>query len=170
MVDPNSDYNVERKLEIQFAERPGFEGVEDSFRSPVVYVGMGYDPQCNFAKYPPFDPKLVQGISVLLDTGADEMMVDEDLLDSVGAPFVAETSTIKTMHGVEEIKRRKMLLVIKELGIAEECEVVPMKISDGTRAYSAIFGMKFIGLGRLILDMQGDSFFILRLSNVARHL
>ncbi|MCW0979195.1 hypothetical protein OK142_00080 [Agrobacterium sp. BT-220-3] len=145
-------------IPVIFADRPGFETVSGAYKSPVIEIGLGYDIRAFQTG------QLVRGskifrVRALMDTGADDFFVDAKLLDEMNAPFTDDVAEIRTAHQVSSARKRKVHMFISEFGHCSEIDVIPMNFSDGTRAYQAVFGLRFMEIGKLTIDMRGKSQF-----------
>ncbi|MDW9670260.1 hypothetical protein GOB27_27285 [Sinorhizobium meliloti] len=149
----------EARIPVRHVDRPGYEQVAGAFKSPIIEIGLGFDPQCLSTGYRSAQSKIYR-VRALLDTGADEIHVDTSLLDKWGAPKLLTQATIKSVHGIDTVLKRQVHLFVSEASICAEVDVVPTQLSDGTRAYDAIFGMRFLEMGRLVLDVSGSSYFV----------
>lgn len=147
-------------IPVIFADRPGFESVAGAFKSPVIKIGLGYDISALSEGKLTSQSKIVSA-TALLDTGADDFVVDQELLNAIGAPLSGKTTEIKTVHQTTIVQKRTVHLFIKEFDLCAEIDVIPMKLSDDTRAYQAIFGLRFLEIGKLTIDMRGESSFTL---------
>jgi hypothetical protein len=96
----------------------------------------------------------------LIDSGADDIIIDNALLKQVKAPTAdLPPSAIKTVHGMEFLPRYWVHIAFPSTPFKVLIDVVGMDLVDGTRAYHAIFGMRFIERGTLHLCPRGESHF-----------
>ncbi|ESY56605.1 hypothetical protein X744_06020 [Mesorhizobium sp. LNJC372A00] len=81
-----------RRLTVHYATRPGFEDDPDSLKSPVIDLAVGFAP--TFRK-----------IRALIDTGADEILLDAGIVQTLTAPRTGAVASVKTVHGEETLYR-----------------------------------------------------------------
>jgi hypothetical protein len=149
------------RIPIILADRPGFEGVTDSYKSPVIELGLGYDPSADVDGDRPFAKGALLNVRALIDSGADDFVVDISLLQRINAPIASQLPpvSIKTIHGTQMMSRFFVDIMFPGTQFKARVDVMGAEISDGTRAYEAIFGMRFIELGTLQLNPRGESHF-----------
>ena len=147
------DDNEQVRIPIVYVDRPGFEGVEGAFRSPVIDIWIGFDPNADLDNNKPFGQNTLFSARALVDTGADDFCVDYKLLQRVGAPQIhRQSGGLKTVHGMSVIQQYRVHLQIPNTPFKSEIDVIALDIDDGTRAYNAIFGLSFLETGVLLLD------------------
>ncbi|MGO7133421.1 retroviral-like aspartic protease family protein [Rhizobium leguminosarum] len=147
------------KIPISYVSRPGYEDVPEAFKSPVIEILIGYDPNGNLDDNNPLNPAYFRPVRVLIDTGADDLVIDRDLIAGINAPRLVDTGSISTIHGVSEFAKHEVHMMIPELGFKSSMDVVALPIDNRIRAYQGIFGLRFLEKGRLIIDPMGESSF-----------
>ena len=97
----------------------------------------------------------------LIDTGADDIYFDSRVIKEIGVPETGERAKIKTIHSETEEKFYSIIIQF-DGGPSATLSVLSADIDDGTRAYDAIFGYRFLELGTLTLNPNGNSCFEFR--------
>jgi predicted aspartyl protease len=148
---------VDLRIPITYTRRPGPDAGLMVERSPTIEIVIGYAPnaQSNFVKAA--DARFCK-VRALIDTGADEIHVDRQLLLQCGCPVVG-TSNVTTPDVSQANKRYRAQLVHPELGLEGEVEVISHDWGDLPRVYKAILGTRFLELGRLVIEPHGESYF-----------
>lgn len=148
------------RIPVIYADRPGWEGVQGAFKSPVIDLGIGFDPNGNADDNKPFAPGTLLNARALIDTGADDFVVDLKLLKAANAPrSPAGTMQVKTVHGQTAVPLFRVHMMFPGTLFKAELDVAGMDINDGSRAYNAIFGYRFFETGVLTLNPRGESYF-----------
>jgi predicted aspartyl protease len=150
------------RIPVIYVDRPRHTGTLPRGKSPTVEVVIGFDPDLNMDdRHPPKGKfrKFVRA-RALVDTGADEIFLDEKLVSRTGCPVIeGPAMTVKSPHGEKIHDRHRAQIIFPYVGLKAEVEVFSAEIQDGTRAYDAIFGTSFLELGCLVVDPRGDSHF-----------
>jgi hypothetical protein len=142
------------KLPVVYTHRPaGSPADELASKSPVteVVIGWGELGRPNRRMFT---------ARALVDSGADEIYVDRRLLADANCPEVpGKSAQIATAHGLRTHKVHRAVILYPGLNAEGALEVVATEIDAATKAYQAVFGTKFLELGRLTLDPRGESYF-----------
>jgi predicted aspartyl protease len=141
------------RLPILYVDRPGFTSNMLSEKSPVIDVVIGFVKENSQTK-----PKL-RNTRALIDTGADDIFVDERLLIDCGCPRLDRGSDVRTVHGTVAHHRYLATMLFPDHDLRQEVEVISTAYEPGVRAYEAVFGTRFLELGVLVIDPQGESHF-----------
>jgi len=149
------------RIPIELVRRPGFEHVEDSFTSPVIRMVVESIPSVDIKGV--VTPSIGRQLQVLIDTGADWCLIDDQVLRSIGAICMGSGAAMtKTLHGSVNHQEYGVRLRLPGLEEPITTRVSGLEIDDGTRAYQAILGMGMIQNGKLVIDSEGDSYLELR--------
>ena len=85
------------EIPIRYTERPGSDTVDVTTKSPTVEVVIGFDPNADMDDQKRPKGKFIE-VTALIDTGADEIFVDEVLLSRCDCPKVSKTAHVKSAH------------------------------------------------------------------------
>jgi predicted aspartyl protease len=140
-----SDIGPPKRIPVQYVDRPGQKGKLPREKSPVIEVGIGHND--NFRR-----------VRALIDTGADDIVVDERLLEVTGCPKTQQTARVSTQHDARDHAVHEATIIIEVVGAQARftAPVVSTKIDQSSKAYAAVFGTSFLELGRLVLDPNGE--------------
>jgi predicted aspartyl protease len=152
------------EIPIRYTERPGSDPADITTKSPTVEVVIGFDPNADMNDQKQPTGKFIK-VTALIDTGADDIFVDEVLLSRCDCPKVSKTAHVKTVHLTTGHEVFLAHFFFPASGLKTEMEVIASKIQDGTRAYAAVFGTRFLELGRLVIDPKGKSHFVFHQSS-----
>jgi hypothetical protein len=141
------------RLPILYVDRPGFTSSLWSEKSPVIDVVIG------FVSEPPQEKPKLWNARALIDTGTDDIFVDERLLIDCGCPRLDQGSSVRTVHGTLAHDRYQATILLPDHDLLQQVEVIAAKFEPGVRAYTAVFGTRFLELGVLVIDPQGESHF-----------
>lgn len=149
------------RIPITLARRPGYEHDPQSFVSPVIPVTIAAIPEASSDGI--IRPTAALPTRALLDSGADLIGVDERLLQRIGARNLGpDGGSTKTIHGEQIHDTYLVNLLIPGMSHPFGARVTGLPYKDHSRAYEAVFGMAFLKLGRLVIDVAGESYFELR--------
>jgi predicted aspartyl protease len=142
-----NDSKPKRCFPVIYVDRPGQKGTLAREKSPVIEVVIGW--QTSFKK-----------VRALVDTGADDIFVDEGLLELTGCQRLKQRMRVRTQHGeMDHAIFRATLIFPAETDLRCDLDVVAAKIGDGNKAYSAILGTSFLEMGRLVIEPEAKSCF-----------
>ena len=149
------------RIPITLARRPGYEHDPQSYTSPVIKHTIASVPEVPPDSIVPNTS--ARTIRALLDTGADTLVVDERLLQRLGAKNLGPgLATTKTIHGEHTYNTYFVSLLFPGMSSPFGAHVTGFPFQDDSRAYEAILGMEFLKRGRLVIDATGESYFELR--------
>lgn len=151
------------RVPITLALRPGFEHDSNSYRSPVIEIGVGAIPEFTATGEALNPDAPVVWVRALIDSGADSVTVDSGILNQLGVPSLGITSTTLTPHDERNHDEHAVKIYLPSIGISFEACVTSLSLRNGRRAYDAILGMEFLKHGRLVLDAAGESYFDIRI-------
>lgn len=148
------------RIPVVYTDRPGSTSAELVDKSPTIEVVLGFDPGHDMSA----DGKPPRGKFIktraLIDTGADDIFVDEKLLQMTMCPVIPGTITIvKTAYNTVGRPRHTVQMTFPGHQLMAQVEATPAPLDDGTRAYCAIFGTRFLEKGTLVLNPMGESYF-----------
>jgi hypothetical protein len=84
------------KIPVNYVDRPGFTSLLLSEKSPTIEVVIGFIPEPIEGDPIATAPKLFT-VRALVDTGADDIFVDERLLAQCGCPKIG-TTDVRSTH------------------------------------------------------------------------
>lgn len=148
------------RIPITLALRPGYEDDPSSYRSPVIEIAVGTIPIADSRGIVTrTSPRLIRA---LIDTGADPIVIDEQVIKEIGATNLGRGAATSTFHADTVHDEYLVNLHLPTAGKVFGARVTALPLNNGRRAYEAVLGMEFLKLGRLVLDSSGHSFFELR--------
>lgn len=148
-----------QRIPIHYVDRPGFKSQLLSEKSPVIDVVIGH--------IAPDGSNRLRNLKALIDSGADDIFVDEALLKDCGCPLLESTSDVRTLHGTKSSRMYRVSMLFPEQDVLNELDVIATDYPRGVRAYEAVFGTRFLELGVLVLDPQGESHFTIHEHSVS---
>ncbi|WP_315782454.1 aspartyl protease family protein [Bradyrhizobium sp. SZCCHNPS1003] len=138
------------KIPVHYVDRPGFTSEYLSEKSPVVEVQIGYVSQAG--------PKL-KTVRALIDTGADDIFVDESVLIECGCPVASDRTSVRSAHGTKDHAVYEAFINFPAAQLGLRTQVISSDYAPGERSYQAVFGTRFLELGVLVIDPNGESYF-----------
>ncbi len=138
------------RIPIFYVDRPGFRSNLLSEKSPVINVTIGHVDETKHR---------LRNLRALIDTGADDIFVDEALLIDCGCPILPTSSAVRTTHATKMHPMYRATMLFPDHDLLQQVDVISNDYPRGTRAYEAIFGTRFLELGTLVLNPQGESHF-----------
>jgi predicted aspartyl protease len=117
---------------------------DGSTRFPMMNVDLGFASRGYHAK-------------ALIDTGADLIAVEEEILKNLGCPLTGDVHTVRTPNGDRACNRYRVIIEFAAIEVRAEIEVTGMNLSN--RRYQAIFGVPLLELGILHVDPRNESYF-----------
>jgi hypothetical protein len=145
------------RIAVRYTRRPGPNSGLLIECSPTIDVMIGYDPLGD-RKDAGQPPGIFVPVRALIDSGADEIIVDKEILQQCGCPRVGSIM-VKSPHGIQEHEKFRAQMFFADSGFKSEVEVISHDLRDGMRVYDAIFGTRFLEFGILVLNPSGESYF-----------
>jgi predicted aspartyl protease len=129
-----------------FDDRPGKPGSGADFlaaRGPTLFVNIGFDPQFDAANVSQAPQLAATSLHALVDTGATESCIDDDLAKKLALPVV-DRRKVSGIGGVHEVSMYLAQIHIPTLNFTLYGSFAGVNLIAGGQSHYALIGRTFL--------------------------